>query len=159
MDVIFYLRDIMPVQCEKKKKRKKNRMFWSALIINLDIYEKIKTDIIYSKNPEVEVARRNKKKKDRLGREPPPDQVWIIYMVIGPFDDMDSAKKFHDKWKDKTRGVQSRRETGTQLAAELGLKVFVSTNVKEFNDVIQLYRKYKKKSVLSNSNNGQKSTR
>lgn len=124
--------------------------YWCALLVNRDMGEKIKTDIIYSSNPDREVQNRNYKKMERIGRKPTSEEIWVLYMNIGPFKKEDLSQQFHEKWKKKTRGIPSRVEQGVALAVEHGLEVYVETSETERLKIAKIYAFYKKRKQSEN---------
>jgi beta-mannanase len=120
--------------------------FFCALLINRDMAEKIKTEIVASQFPTHVLNELNERKKKKANRDLNNDEQWNIFLIIGPFDKPSDAVDFHEQWKTKTRGVYSRVKKGTEMASLLGLEVYVdSDSNKEMLDIKQMYRQFKSK--------------
>jgi HD-GYP domain-containing protein (c-di-GMP phosphodiesterase class II) len=123
--------------------------FFCALLINNDMGEKIKTEIVTSQFPIHVLNKLNERKKERAekaNRELKNDERWNIFLIIGPFKESLNATMFYKKWKKKTRGAFSRAKRGTKLASIRDLEVYVdSDSEKEIQNIIRMYKEFKNK--------------
>lgn len=125
--------------------------YFCMLYINHDITEKIKTEILFSQYPFEALENLNQKKKQKTNKELTEQQLWNIFMIIGPFGTMEESEDFHLKWKSKTRGVISRMRRGVELAALQDVNVFVETKKQSEKDQIKKLYDETKQKIKSNN--------
>jgi hypothetical protein len=81
--------------------------------------KKINTHIGSSRNPDIKVSRKNKKKvSNKKSNKEKVDLItpWKIGMIIGPFKAKEISFEFKEAWRKGTRGINSRLGTGKELA-------------------------------------------
>jgi hypothetical protein len=93
--------------------------------------EKIKTEIVYSRNPMKDLDEINERKMKKLGRNLKEEEKWNALIIISPFLSETDARNFEESWKKKSRGIQSRMKKGCKLAGSMRLEVYVNSNSKE----------------------------
>jgi hypothetical protein len=145
--------------------------FFAYLLINPDVSEKIKTEIFYSVDPFKELKVINERKIAKIkakydynndddnyfendkqenndflnDNQKQEIDEWYLHMIIGPFEKNTEANLFQKKWKNGTRGIESRIHQGIKLAAFSNLNIWVNSNNKdELEKVKEEYYSYKK---------------
>lgn len=98
--------------------------YWCYLMVNFQPEQKINTYIGKTKDPPKKVEEHNQRKAKGQKTTKAAAPYWSLEMIIGPFNDKGSAIEFRDKWKQKSRGIQSRRQRGLDLSDEYHVEVF-----------------------------------
>lgn len=98
-----------------------SKVYWSFLLFNGDQTIKVHTEISYGRDPVKKCKEKNKrdrkaKKKKKLQKTQFLRICWKIEMIIGPFNTKQEAESFSIDWKENSRGQDSRRRKGLELA-------------------------------------------
>ena len=94
--------------------------WFSFLMVNFKPQQKINTFIGFGRNPPKKVEKYNagRGKESKVTKKGAP--LWMLHVIVGPFENEDDAKDFADCWKENSRGIPSRTERGRKLAEEKG---------------------------------------
>lgn len=89
--------------------------YFCYMMINLQPLQKTNTFIEVSCDPFKTVENHN---NSAIKSTQPAAPNWILDMIIGPFDQIQKASLFVKLWRDKSRGINSRRKRGIKLACD-----------------------------------------
>jgi hypothetical protein len=97
--------------------------FWCYLMINYNPHNKINTHIGKSRNPDAKVNMWNAKCHKRVNiQDGEIPSIWMLVMVLGPFETESDARILKVIWKNRSRGIGPRKVKGIDLAEEYNRK-------------------------------------
>jgi hypothetical protein len=94
-------------------------LYWTFLVVRMKYgKEKVNTDIFHGTNP-IEKCEKKSIKSKRKHYSP-----WFVELIVGPFKDKQTAKSVKSNWKKDTRGLNSRKLRGFNIAKDMNLETF-----------------------------------
>ncbi len=102
---------------EKRRLTKPHRYFVFLMVNNLpDI--KTNTYVDMSTTPRRRFVLLNSGSIKNVRNTKPAQGKWQLNMIIGPFNEKKNAKSVMEFWRNKSRGMKSRRKRGIELAKQ-----------------------------------------
>ena len=102
---------------DEKRRTKPSKYFVFLMVNNLpDI--KTNTYVDMSTTPRRRFVLLNSGRIKNVRNTKPAQGKWQLNMIIGPFNDKKKAKSVMEFWRNKSRGMKSRRNRGDELAME-----------------------------------------
>jgi len=101
---------------EDDRAKNAETLYFAYMIANYVASQKINTYIGKSRDPFIKLDMINQKKAKGAKSTRQAAGHWNLEMIVGPFLRKDESAQFRELWKQKSRGIPSRRQRGKDLA-------------------------------------------